>query len=95
MTDFKDKGNKSWRLSMKKLGDRLPWLMEAELPNLRTWRIYIDSRIGDAFRNTLIGPKDQEKITLAYSNSKEVSEEGTQSLRRGSGDSMHTREAQQ
>jgi len=57
MTDWKAKGHQVWRLGMKKFGDRLPWVMEAELSNVQVWNIYIDSHTGDAFRHSLIGPE--------------------------------------
>ncbi len=70
MTDWKDKGHQVWRLGMKKVGDRLPWLMEAELTNGRTWHVYVDSHTGDAFRSTLIDPDGNEKIRVEYSDYK-------------------------
>lgn len=67
MTDWKDKGHQVWRLGMKKVGERLPWLMEAELTNGRTWHIYVDSHTGDAFRSAQIDPAGNEKIRIEYS----------------------------
>ena len=67
MTDWKDKGHQVWRLGMKKDGERLPWLMEAELTNGRTWQIYVDSHTGDAFRSSLIDSEGNEKIRIEYS----------------------------
>lgn len=72
MTDWKDKGHQVWRLGMKKVGERLPWLMEAELTNGRTWHIYVDSHTGDAFRSELIGADGSEKIRIEYSDYKEA-----------------------
>ncbi len=72
MTDWKDKGHQVWRLGMKKVGERLPWLMEAELTNGRTWHIYVDSHTGDAFRNSLIDSDGNEKIRIEYSDYKEA-----------------------
>lgn len=72
MTDWKDKGHQLWRLGMKKDGERLPWLMEAELTNGRTWQIYVDSHTGDAFRTTLIDSEGSEKIRIEYSDYKEA-----------------------
>lgn len=72
MTDFKINGNQVWRLGMKKLDDRLPWLMEAELANGRTWHIYVDSHTGDAFRATLLDSQGEETIALEYSDYKDV-----------------------
>ena len=68
MTDWKAKGHQLWRLGMKKVGDRLPWLMEAELTNGRTWHIYVDSHTGDAFRHALIDSSGREKIRIEYSD---------------------------
>ena len=72
MTNWKDKGHQVWRLGMKKDGDRLPWLMEAELTNGRTWHIYVDSHTGDAFRNSLIDSEGNERIRIEYSDFKEA-----------------------
>ena len=72
MTDWKAKGHQVWRLGMKKVGERLPWLMEAELTNGRTWHIYVDSHTGDAFRSTLIDSDGNEKIRIEYSDYKEA-----------------------
>jgi hypothetical protein len=68
MTDWKDKGHSVRRLGMKKYGDRLPWLMEAELANGRTWHIYVDSHTGDAFRQVLISADGEETIALEFSD---------------------------
>ncbi len=72
MTDWKAKGHQVWRLGMKKVGERLPWLMEAELTNGRTWHVYVDSHTGDAFRSTLIDSDGNEKIRIDYSDFKEA-----------------------
>jgi len=72
MTDWKDKGHQVSRLGMKKLGDRLPWLMEAELANGRTWHVYVDSHTGDAFRSVLIDADGGEKIRIEYSDYRET-----------------------
>jgi hypothetical protein len=72
MTDWKDKGHQLWRLGMKKVDERLPWLMEAELTNGRTWHIYVDSHTGDAFRNSLIDSDGNEKIRIEYSDYKDI-----------------------
>ncbi len=72
MTDWKDKGHQVWRLGMKKVGERLPWLMEAELTNGRTWHIYVDSHTGDAVQNALIDADGNEKIRIEYSDYKDV-----------------------
>ena len=67
---LKDKGHQVWRLGMKKDGERLPWLMEAELTNGRTWQIYVDSHTGDAFRSSLTDSEGNEKIRIEYSEYK-------------------------
>ena len=67
MTDWKAKGHQVWRLGMKKIGERLPWLMEAELTNGRTWHIYVDSHTGDAFRSALIDAEGKETVRIEYS----------------------------
>ena len=72
MTEWKDKGHQVWRLGMKKVGERLPWLMEAELSNGRTWHIYVDSHTGDAFRTALIDSEGNEKIRIDYSDYREA-----------------------
>jgi len=72
MTDWKDKGHQVSRLGMKKIGDRLPWIMEAELSNGRTWHIYVDSHTGDAFRTALIDAEGNEKFRVEYSDYKEA-----------------------
>jgi len=72
MTDWKDKGHQVWRLGMKKDGERLPWLMEAELANGRTWHILVDSHTGDAFRSALIDSEGNEKIRIEYSDYRET-----------------------
>ncbi len=72
MTDWKAKGHQVWRLGMKKVGERLPWLMEAELTNGRTWHILVDSHSGDAFRSALIDADGREKIRIEYSDYKEA-----------------------
>ena len=66
MTDWKAKGHQVWRLGMKKYQDRLPWIMEAELTNGRTWHIYVDSHSGDAFRQALIDDDGSETIAIEY-----------------------------
>ena len=72
MTDWKAKGHQVWRLGMKKVGERLPWLMEAELSNGRTWHVYVDSHTGDAFRTALVDSDGKEKIRIEYSDYKET-----------------------
>jgi hypothetical protein len=72
MTDWKDKGHQLQRLGMTKVGSRLPWLMEAELANGRTWHIYVDSHTGDAFRTTLIDADGRETIRIEYSDYREA-----------------------
>ena len=72
MTDWKVKGHQVWRLGMKKVGERLPWLMEAELSNGRTWHISVDSHTGDAFRSALIDADGNERIRIEYSDYKEA-----------------------
>jgi hypothetical protein len=72
MTDWKEKGHQVWRLGMKKIDKRLPWLMEAELANGRTWHIYVDSHTGDAFRSALIDSDGNEKIRIEYSDYREA-----------------------
>lgn len=72
ITEWKDKGHSLRRLGMKKLDDRLPWLMEAELANGRTWHIYVDSHTGDAFRQALIGPNGEESVVLEFSDYREA-----------------------
>ena len=71
MTDWKAKGHQVWRLGMKKVGGRLPWIMEAELANGRTWHIYVDSHTGDAFRQALIGADGKEMIALEFDDYRE------------------------
>ena len=71
MTDWKAKGHQVWRLGMKKIGERLPWLMEAELTNGRTWHIYVDSHTGDAFRSALIDADGKETVRIEYSEYRE------------------------
>ena len=66
MTEWKDKGNKLRRLGMQKLGDRLPWIVEAELANGRTWHIYVDSHTGDVFRQALIDADGQESLVVEF-----------------------------
>ncbi len=68
MTEWKDKGNKLRRLGMQKMGDRLPWIIEAELANGRTWHIYIDSHTGDVYRQALIDADGQESLIVEYDN---------------------------
>lgn len=72
MTEWKDKGNKLRRLGMQKLGDRLPWIIEAELVNGRTWHIYIDSHTGDVFRQALIDADGQESLVVEFDAFDEV-----------------------
>ena len=72
MTDWKDKGHQVWRLGMKKEREILPWLMEAELTNGRTWHIYVDSHTGDAFRSALVDSEGNEKIRIEYSDYKDA-----------------------
>lgn len=66
MTQWKDKGNKLRRLGMQKLDDRLPWIIEAELANGRTWHIYVDSHTGDVFRQALIDADGQESLVVEF-----------------------------
>ena len=72
MTEWKAKGHQLWRLGMKKVGDRLPWLLEVQLTNGRTWHIYVDSHTGDAFRNVLIDSEGAEKIRIEYADYREA-----------------------
>jgi hypothetical protein len=72
MTDWKAKGHKLRRLGMKKHGDKLPWMMEVELANGRTWHIYVDSHSGDAFRQTLIDADGQETLAVEFDNYRDV-----------------------
>jgi len=72
MTDWKAKGHQVWRLGMKKLDERLPWLMEAELTNGRTWHIYVDSHSGDAFRSTLVDADGNERLRIEYADYQEA-----------------------
>ncbi|MGH8223451.1 MAG: hypothetical protein ACREQZ_10815, partial [Woeseiaceae bacterium] len=60
------------RLGMKKVGDRLPWLLEVELVNGRTWQIYVDSHTGDAFRHVLIDSEGKEGLRVDYDDYKEA-----------------------
>ncbi len=41
MTDFKGKGNKSWRLGMKIRGDRLPFLMDLNFDIVGNYNISV------------------------------------------------------
>ena len=66
MTEWKDKGHQLRRLGMKKLDDRLPWIMEVELANGQTWQIYVDSHTGDVFRQALIGADGQESLVVEF-----------------------------
>ena len=72
MTEFKSKGHQIWRLGMKKDGEKLPWLIEAELANGRTWHIYVDSHTGDAYRTALVDENGEEVLALQYSDYREV-----------------------
>lgn len=72
ITEWKDKGHRLWRLGMKKVGDRLPWILEVELNNGRTWHIYVDSHTGDAFRNALIDTDGRETIRIDYAEFKDA-----------------------
>ena len=72
MTEWKDKGNKLRRLGMQKLGDRLPWIVEAKLANGRTWHIYVDSHTGDVFRQALINADGQESLVVEFDAFDEV-----------------------
>lgn len=72
MTDWKAKGHQVWRLGMKKFGNRLPWVMEAELNNGQTWQIYVDSHTGDAFRQSLIDPDGKETLVLEFGGYRDV-----------------------
>lgn len=71
MTNWKAKGHQVWRLGMKKIAGRLPWVVEAELANGRTWHIYVDSHTGDAFRQALIGADGQEMMVLEFDDYRE------------------------
>lgn len=66
MTDWNAKGHNLIRLGMKKYRDRLPWLMEAQLTNGRTWHIYVDSHTGDAFRIELVDDAGEPSIAVEY-----------------------------
>jgi hypothetical protein len=68
MTEWKDKGYQLSKLGMEKLGDRLPWLLEVKLSNGRTWRIYVDSHTGDAFRSVLLDEEGAERIRIDYAD---------------------------
>ena len=72
MTDWKAKGHNAVRLGMKKHGNRLPWLVEVELTNGRTWHIYVDSHTGDAFRVELVDDAGQPTIAVEYDDYREV-----------------------
>ena len=72
MTDWKKKGHQVWRLGMKKFGDRLPWIMEAELNNGQVWNIYVDSHTGDAFRQTMIGSQGEELHVLEFDDYRDI-----------------------
>jgi len=72
MTDWNAKGHQVWRLGMKKFGNRLPWVMEAELSNGQTWQIYVDSHTGDAFRQSLIDPDGNETLVLEFGEYRDV-----------------------
>lgn len=72
MTEWKDKGHLLSRLGMVKIGKRLRWLLEAELGNGRTWRIYVDSHTGDAFRNVLVDSGGRERIRIDYDDYREA-----------------------
>ena len=72
MTEWKDKGHRLWRLGMKKHGHKLPWLMEAELTNGRTWHIYVDSHTGDAYRQALVGPDGNETFVVEFVDYRDV-----------------------
>lgn len=66
MTDFKAKGHQVLRLGMKTHAGRLPWIMEAELANGRTWHIYVDSHTGDIYRQALINADDKETLAVEF-----------------------------
>ena len=72
MIEWKDKGHQIWRLGMKKVGKRLPWLMEAELKNGQTWHIYVDSHTGDAFRKALIDSNGSETFAMEFDDFSDV-----------------------
>jgi hypothetical protein len=72
MTDWKAKGHQVWRLGMKKYQERLPWIMEAELTNGRTWHIYVDSHTGDAFRQALIDESGTETLAVEFDDYRDV-----------------------
>jgi hypothetical protein len=72
LTDWKAKGHQVSRLGMRKYGDQLPWLLEAELINGRIWHVYVDSHTGDVFRTALIDSSGQESIAMEYSDFRDV-----------------------
>ncbi len=72
MTDWKSKGHQTKRLGMRKLADRLPWIVESKLNNSRIWHSYIDSHTGDVFRHALISADGQEIIALEYADYRDV-----------------------
>jgi hypothetical protein len=72
MVEWKDKGHHLWRLGMKKMKDKLPWVMEVELPNGQTWHMYIDSHSGDQIRTLIIDKDGNETFVIEYSDFKEI-----------------------
>ena len=59
-------------MKTQKHGNRLPWLVEVELTNGRTWHIYVDSHTGDAFRVESVDDADQRSIAVEYDDYREV-----------------------
>ena len=72
VVEWKDKGYKLRRLGMKKMGDKLPWVMEADLPNDQIWHLYIDSHSGDQFRTALVDKDSKEIFVTEYDEFKLV-----------------------
>ena len=72
MTDWKAKGHNAVRLGMKKYGNRLPWLVQVELNNGRTWHVFVDSHTGDAFRVELIDDAGRLSIAVEYDDFREI-----------------------
>ena len=66
IVEWKDKGYKLWRLGMKKIANKLPWVMEAELPNGQIWHMYIDSHSGDQFHTALVDKDSNELFVIEY-----------------------------
>ena len=66
IVEWKDKGYKIWRLGMKKMTDKLPWVLEVELPNGQTWQLYLDSHTGDQYRIALVDKDSNEIFVIEY-----------------------------